>query len=497
MGQADEAAACCRRALAINPQHAQSLNLLGNILKDQKRLPEAIDCYERALRVDPRFCDALSNLGLALKDQGQVAEAIRLYRQALDIKPDHAIAHNNLAIALTAQGEFAAAAAGFEHALLLKPDYASARWNRALLKLLHGDFLGAWPDFECRWRLSGFVLAGHTERPLWDGTPLEGKTILLYAEQGLGDTIQFVRYVPLVRQRGGTILIECQSSLVRLVAEIVGTDNVFPTGAPLPPFDVRIPLLSLPGLFRTELATVPADVPYLHADPHLVEHWAQELASTNGFKIGIAWQGSPTHEDDRNRSVPLGSFEPLAHLPRFLLVSVQVGSGTQQLENGPFAVTDIGARFDHSSFDDLAAALIHEPRPGRRHGGHRGRALGWGTRSAGLGCVALCSRLALATGASGFPVVSDDAAISPVSVRELGRDVLRAWLEGSCELSLIQLSRHPTLSPRTRGERVGVRGPVSLAIIRRFCTRPVPPHPCPSPPSTGERGIQRCGFSRT
>ena len=341
MGQVDEAAACCRRALAVNPRHAHALNLLGNILKDQKRADEAIDCYRRALEIDPGFCDALSNLGLALKDRGDVDQAIHLYRQALDIKPTHAIAHNNLAIALTSQGDFASAAARFEHALTLKPNYPSARWNRALLRLLHGDFLGAWPDFESRWQLAGFV-ASHTERPLWDGSPVEGKTILLYAEQGLGDTIQFVRYARLVRSRAASVLVECQPPLTGLMRSVADVDEALPTGAALPHFDARIPLLSLPGLFQTELANVPAEVPYLHADPALVESWFGELALLSGFKIGIAWQGSPTHEDDRNRSVPLRVFEPLARLPGVRLVSLQIGPGTEQLESCSFPIADIG-----------------------------------------------------------------------------------------------------------------------------------------------------------
>ncbi|HWY88689.1 MAG TPA: tetratricopeptide repeat protein [Gemmataceae bacterium] len=359
LGQAAEAAECCRQALRVNPRHAQAHNILGNALKDLGQLEEAIACYRQSLLLNPQCVHALSNLGLALKDQGQVAEAVMYCREALASNPRHAPAHNNLAIALTIQGQFEAAARSFEEALRLKADYASARWNLSLLTLQKGDFAAGWPDYECRWQLAGFVQS-HADRPLWDGTLLDGKTILLYPEQGMGDIIQFIRYAPLVKERGGTVLFECPPSLEPLLTGVAGVDHFVAAGTPPPPFDVRAPLLSLPGIFGTTLATVPAAVPYLHASSSLVEHWRQELQSLRGFKIAIAWQGSPTHEGDRWRSFPLAHFERLARVAGVRLVSVQKGPGADQIAGlaGRFDVLDLSEQLDNAgAFTDTAAVL--------------------------------------------------------------------------------------------------------------------------------------------
>ncbi len=209
------------------------------MLLDLKKPAEAVASYREALRIDPQFVDALSNLGLALLGTGQAAEAVVCCRQALRINPRHAISHNNMALAHLREARLAEAAAGFEEALELKPDYPSARWNLALLKLLHGDWTGAWAGFELRWRLAGFIRS-HTDKPLWDGAPLHGKTILLYAEQGLGDTIQFIRFAPLVKERGGFVLVECQPALLRVLQGVSGVDRLLPLGQPLPHFDTHV-----------------------------------------------------------------------------------------------------------------------------------------------------------------------------------------------------------------------------------------------------------------
>ncbi len=182
----------------------------------------------------------------------------------------------------------------------------------------------AWPGFELRWRLSGFYRS-QAEQPLWDGSPLNGKTILLYSEQGLGDTIQFVRYARMVKERGGRVLVECQPALLPVLDRVQGIDQLFPKGQSLPAFDVHAALMSLAGIFGTTLATIPADVPYLRPEPELVKRWRDELNSMSGYKIGIVWQGSPTQEDDCHRSVPLASFAPLAEIPGVTLLSLQVG----------------------------------------------------------------------------------------------------------------------------------------------------------------------------
>jgi hypothetical protein len=171
--------------------------------------------------------------------------------------------------------------------------------------------------------------------------------------------VQFIRYAPLVKQRGGRVIVECQESLLRLLASCPGIDHLVAQSSPLPEFDVQAPLLSLAGIFGTSLATIPANVPYLFADTHLIARWRQESSAIPGLKIGIAWQGSPMHKEDKQRSLPLAHFEPLARLPGVCLFSLQVGPGANQLRDlgGRFPVTDLGGQFDPGSFQDAAAVV--------------------------------------------------------------------------------------------------------------------------------------------
>ena len=213
------------------------------------------------------------------------------------------------------------AVAQYQEALRLKPDYAEAHWNRALAWLLAGDFKQGWPEFEWRWRTK--LMRGWRPsfpQPLWDGSPLCGKTILVYAEQGLGDELQFVRYAPLVKQQGGTVLLLCHAELGRILHTCAGIDDIVTEGSTLPPFDVQVPILSLPAILKTTLETIPATIPYLTADPVLAEHWRREFIRTHHspltthhsppLKIGIVWQGNLQHPDDRRRSIPLAGFAP-------------------------------------------------------------------------------------------------------------------------------------------------------------------------------------------
>ncbi|HWY88119.1 MAG TPA: tetratricopeptide repeat-containing glycosyltransferase family protein [Gemmataceae bacterium] len=361
LGRHAEAAEACRQALRLNPRHAEAQGNLGLILKDQGQLEAAVECYQEALRLKPQFVDALNNLGIALGDQGNYAEAAEYHRQVLHINPHHADAHANLGLALKALGQWAEAEAYLDGALRLKPDHVNARWNLSALRLLQGDFSKAWPDYESRWVVPGFS-ARHDDRPRWDGAPLHGETILLYAEQGLGDTLQFIRYAPMVKERGGMVLFECQPALMSLLEGVAGVDQLLAIGAALPPYDVQVPLLSLPGIFGTSVATIPATVPYVRAAPALVKTWRTELEALGGFKIGVAWQGNPNHQGDRYRSFPLEWFEDLARVERARLVSLQKGPGTEQLLSlgGRFPILDVNDRLDAAgAFLDTAAIMMN------------------------------------------------------------------------------------------------------------------------------------------
>jgi hypothetical protein len=233
-------------------------------------------------------------------------------------------------VALAEQGRLAEAATCYEQALHLKPDYADAHLNLAYSWFFRGDLEAGWPEYEWRWKRRGFPQPSFRQ-PLWDGSSLQGQTILLFAEQGLGDTLQFIRYAPLVRQHGATVIVQCQEPLLRLLATCAGIHRLVPEGCALPPFDVQAPLLSLPRILRTTLATIPAKVPYLSVDPGLSTHWQRRLSDVEGFKVGIVWQGNPEQARDRRRSVPLLAFTPLAVIPGVRLVSLQKGAGRAQL----------------------------------------------------------------------------------------------------------------------------------------------------------------------
>jgi tetratricopeptide (TPR) repeat protein len=358
IGKGDDGIACHEEALRLRPNYYEAHNNLGNALAARRGPAEAVRSYREALRIRPDYAEAHYNLGIALAEQGQLDEAVASYREALRLKPDYVEARSNLGHALRAQGRLDEAMACYNQILDAKPDDPEAHMSRALAWLQQGDYEQGWPEYEWRWRCRELGRLPYTQ-PAWDGSPLEGRTVLLHAEQGLGDTIQFVRYVPLVRARGGEVIVACPKALQPLLADSPGLRRLAVKDDELPPFDVYAPLLSLPALLGTTLATVPADVPYVHADPALVERWRRELEGIPGFKVGIVWQGSPDYRSDRYRSIPLRHFAPLARVPGVSLLSLQKGPGSEQLREAGFAVTDLSPRLDETSgpFRDTAAVL--------------------------------------------------------------------------------------------------------------------------------------------
>jgi hypothetical protein len=300
------------------------------------------------VRLRPDYAEAHNNLGVALMELGELQAAMTADKEATRLDPSYAEAHNSLGVALSGLCRLDEAIAGYSEAIRLRPNYADAYLNRAFAWLLKGDFEQGWPEYEWRWRTPDFILPNF-HQPQWDGGPLAGRTILLHAEQGLGDTLQFIRYVPLVRKRGGKVIVQCPRMLRRIVAKsITGIEALTVPGETPPPFQVHCPLLSLPRLLGTTLATIPADVPYLKTEPELVKRWRRELAPVEGFKVGIVWQGSPQHKRDRFRSVPLTQFAPLAAVEGVRLVSLQKGPGSEQIAMLPegFVAFDAGGKID-------------------------------------------------------------------------------------------------------------------------------------------------------
>ncbi len=345
LGNVDEAEACHRRALELRPDSAEYRALLGGVLKQQEKLEEAVACFTRALELRPDFVPALVNLGNTLRHQGKLDEAVTCQRRAIAIQPDSAVAHYNLAFALMGQNKLDEVAAAYDAALALQPDYVEARFGRALLRLQSGHFAEGWSEYEWRFRMAG--KAEQTlDRPRWAGEPLQGRTILLRTEQGLGDAIQFIRYAELLKRQGAIVVVECRPALTRLLATAPGVDQVVTRGEPWPHFDVHLPLLSLPGMLASQLEDIPLDIPYLDPDAELVAYWHRELSQTPGFKIGIAWQGSPTYFSDRQRSIPLAHFAGIVETPGVCVYSLQMGPGREQLTEsaGRWSIIDWGDR---------------------------------------------------------------------------------------------------------------------------------------------------------
>jgi len=321
---------------------------LAEKFRDQRRFDEAVSCLERLLCKAPG-AEIHNNLGLVLMGQGQLEPAIANYRRALELKPDFAQAHSNLGIALELQGLFVEGMQHFHTALAIQPDFASAHLNRAVSWLRDGDFARGWHEFEWRWLLKDRPTR-RPQSPQWLGQPMPGQTILLMAEQGLGDTIQFIRYAPLVKQHCGRVVVQCQKPLQRLLARCEGIDERVSPGQTLPEHDAQAPMMSLPRIFGTTLTSVPAAVPYLFADDALVDQWRQRLASVPGFRVGIAWQGNTKYVTDAIRSAPVRFFSPLARVPGVQLISLQKGNGVDQL-------ADVADRVPVLQFDKLDEAV--------------------------------------------------------------------------------------------------------------------------------------------
>ncbi len=354
----DDAVTCYREALRIESDYAMAHYNLGDALQKQDRLDDAVACYREALRIDPDYADAHNNLGNALKEQGRLDDATACYREALRIEPDYAAAHNNLGAALKDQGRLDDAVACCREALRIEPDYAEAHFNLGMFHLLMGRFDDGWSEYKWRWRVKGDATRPREYRePLWNGGDLAGQKIYLYAEQGIGDTIQFVRYLPLIAERGGQVIFESPAPLFRLLRDIDGATTVIPRGEPSGAFDCHAALLDLPRILHTTLETIPASIPYLRVNPDLKKAWATRLGPSQDFRIGIVWAGSPLQVDDHNRSMDVSLFEPLTQIPGVSIYSLQImrnGEATKILGEG---LTDLAP--DVIEFTETAAAIVN------------------------------------------------------------------------------------------------------------------------------------------
>jgi Tfp pilus assembly protein PilF len=327
-----EAGASFAEALRIDPDYAEAHNNAGNLCMREGRAVDAVNCYRKALSTRPDYAIAHNNLGGALREQGLLEAARASYDAALACQPQYATAFSNLGRVLHELGRFGEALDAYDQALATDPSLAEAHANRAITLLLLGRFAEGWDEYEWRWQVSGFTTPRRDfPEPLWDGSPLAGRTIFVHAEQGLGSAIQFVRYVPRIAALGGSVLLECQKPLLRLFEAFrhgarPSVSGLIVRGASPPPFDVHAPLMSLPRLFNTDLETVPAAVPYLSVDEALVQIWRKRIVSSPPPRVGLVWAGNPRHANDRNRSMPADRFLPLVESGLASFYSLQMGA---------------------------------------------------------------------------------------------------------------------------------------------------------------------------
>jgi len=356
----DDALAASRRAVELAPNDAMVHNSLGACLSDMRQFDPAIAEFRRAIELKPDLADAHSNLGAALVATGQLEEAVVSLQTALQLNPYLPGAHNNLGNALYNLGNISEAIASFERVAAAHPNDAKIHANLALAFLLLGDFERGWREHE--WRLKVPEIVGNRQftQPRWNGESLDGKTILLHPEQGFGDAIQFARFIPRVAAMGGTVILESPPELFRLFQKFPGVSQLATRGQSLPRFDLHCPLNSLGFVFNINAQTIPSADSYLQSDPDLVREWAGRFdANDRRKRIGLVWAGRPQHTNERNRSMRLEQFAPLAHLNSIAFYSLQKGDAAVQAAHALDGLHLIDWTNDLRDFADTAAMIAH------------------------------------------------------------------------------------------------------------------------------------------
>ncbi len=381
----EEAVVVWRKLTEAQPTNPAILNNYGSVLKNSKEEAQAEEVLRRALLVAPEFLPAVCNLGIVLAAQGRYEAARDCFRKGtamesnrsadseIDLEGENTnpnlideltrkkyscIAYSQLAMIENILGNFAEAEVAIARALKIDPEHADSHMIRAFLRLQQGDFLNGWREHEWRKR----SINGPREFPVpeWKGESNLGQTVLIHAEQGLGDTMHFVRYAKLVKQRVGKVVLLTPRPLAKILRSCPEIDEVVEDVDHLPPYDRHIAMMSLPFVFQTTLETVPSEVPYLHAAPHLISEWRRRLKEFEGVRVGIVWQGNRAYGFDRDRSIPLRAYKPLSEVDGVNLISLQNGYGLEQLDNLEFKVTRFrGVDEETGAFMDTAAIIMN------------------------------------------------------------------------------------------------------------------------------------------
>jgi tetratricopeptide (TPR) repeat protein len=357
----EEARASYEKAVALRPDYAAAWNSLGLVQYEMKHFEEALASYDRAVAIRPTYAEAFNNRGLVLWELSRLVEALASYDAAISLSPGYSEAYHNRAASLFELKRLDEALASCEAAISLRPDFAGAINFRGAIKLLLGRFAEGWADHHWRWKTKNFS----GSRPLiaapeWRGEDLKGRSIFVNMEQGLGDTMQFGRYLPLLARRGAKVTFFANRKLHRLLRPLCESIEVVDSFDGTRVFDFQCPMMSLPLHFGTDISSIPADIPYLHAEDAFVAKWKSRLGS-KGFKIGIFWHASVVGTVGRGRSIPLREFFPLARIKGVRLISLQKNFGLDQLAEIPpdIEIETLGEDFDSGpdAFLDTAAII--------------------------------------------------------------------------------------------------------------------------------------------
>ncbi len=402
-GQTDAAIRAYRSALDLKPDRAESHNNLGNAFLESgdlslaihhleiavqtnpnrpefhtnlgiayekfQRISESIAAHQRAIELKPDFAAAYTNLGTVFEKSDRLDEALAAHQRAIELQPNYADAHNNLSVTYRQLGRINDSITSARRAIALAPNHAEAHLNLAVALLVTGQFDEGWVEYEWRWKCKGFqTRPSPFPQPTWDGSDPHGKTILLHAEQGLGDTIQFIRFAPLLAARGARLTLGCPAPIKTLMQTVPEIEQVIVEGEKTPPFDLQASLLSLPRIIGTTPDTIPAKIPYLTADPQKISQWRTRLRAdsplsslSSPFTVGLVWAGRPEHRFDHRRSIPLQTFAPIfqsfatSSSKKIAFFSLQFGDASKQLQIANFPITDLTA--DIHDFTDTAAAV--------------------------------------------------------------------------------------------------------------------------------------------
>ena len=360
-GELEQAAQHLDGAVRKDPGFHAAFHNLGDVLGKMGRFDESAAAYRQAVEAKPDRPESWNGLGNALANRGLREEAVECYQQAISLRPDYAGAHLNLGTCYYQDRQLAQAAKQYRQTLNIDAGLAEAEFNLGLVHLLKGNLEKGWPGYERRFDKSDWSAnyPFRLDRPRWDGRPFNGKRLLVHDEQGLGDTLQFVRYLEMVKPLGGTVLFETRRPLLKLLENTRGVDRLLERtgqGLSASEFDLHCPLLSLPGIFKTTLASIPGRIPYMQADRELADHWGRRL-NNRGFKVGLVWSGNPTHFRGLNRSAALADFEGLLRTRGAHFYGFQKGRAAEDAARfaGADLIENLGGEFEN--FNDTAAAL--------------------------------------------------------------------------------------------------------------------------------------------